>query len=117
VSFYTTIATGAKGAAVTSIGGLPVGKYLAWVTGEANSFLNITAFLDQCKFSPTGTGYAPTSLTVPGTGETFAANAGIVLSSVGSITFSCDVSGPAGNNGVILRGAMSLVRVGTLNGS
>src|SRR5258708_12575893 len=90
-----------RGATIATLG-LPAGKFIVTVTAEAVAYLNATASVNACTFTPAGTGYAPYGINVPGTGATVTATTGIVLKAPGSVTFACNVGGPAGNNGLIL---------------
>jgi len=114
--FYKNIPMQSRGATIATLG-LPAGKFIVTVTAEAVAYLNATASVNGCTFTPAGTGYAPYGINVPGTGATVTATTGIVLNAPGSVTFACNVGGPAGNNGLIIRGSISAVAVTKLNGS
>src|SRR5258706_13995276 len=102
--FYKNIPMQSRGATIATLG-LPAGKFIVTVTAEAVAYLNATASVNGGAFTPAGTGYAPYGINVPGTGATVTATTGIVLSAPGNGTLACNVNGPAGNNGLSIRGS------------
>jgi hypothetical protein len=93
---------------------LPAGKYMVSMTGEGAAFTNATASL-SCSFSPTSKGYLPYGVYLDGSPRTIGAVGGVDLPSGGTVTFSCSAAQPVGKF-VLLRGALSAVRVDALTG-
>ena len=97
---------------------LAAGKYLVSVVGEGLAYTNgptPTATL-TCNFTPEDLtmGYAPVSLKLDDM-RSFSASTGVSLTAAGTVTFSClGRGGPAGSL-VLVRGAMTVTKVGTLN--
>jgi hypothetical protein len=84
------------------------------MTGEGVAGTNAIASL-SCSFSPASKGYVPYGVYLDGNGRTIGAVAGVDLPSAGTVTLSCKAGMPAGKF-VILRGALSAVRVAALTG-
>jgi hypothetical protein len=93
---------------------LPAGKYMVSMTGEGTAFTNATASL-SCSFSPTSKGYLPYGVYLDGSPRTIGAVGGVDLPSSGTVTFSCSAAEPVGKF-VLLRGALSAVRLDSLTG-
>ena len=98
---------------VGTLNNLPAGNYVVSVVGEGSAGTNAMATL-TCSISPTTQSYAPRELVLDGLVKSITAAGGAVLTSPGQITFACSYSGPPGSF-VVLRGAMTAVRVGSLN--
>jgi hypothetical protein len=93
---------------------LPAGKFMVSMTGEGVAGTNAIASL-SCSFSTAIKGYVPYGIYLDGNGRTIGAVAGVDLPSGGTVTLSCKAGMPAGKF-VILRGALSAVRVAALTG-
>ena len=97
---------------------LAAGNYIVSVVGESLAYVNATSVM-TCDFTPAGTGYsamgyAPSGITLDGT-RSFSATTPVSLASAGTVTFSClGRGGPAGSQ-LIVRGAITAIKVGTLN--
>lgn len=94
---------------VGTLASLPIGDYMVSVTGQGITTGGLTSTLN-CSFSPTGTTYTPNLTVTSLVAESFTASGGIVLSSAGSITFSCQSNTHATN----VTGVITAVLVGSL---
>jgi hypothetical protein len=112
-TFYTQSTSANTSFAVSHLT-LPAGRYVVSMTGEGAAFTNATASL-SCSFSPTSKGYVPYGVYLDGSPRTIGAVSGVDLPSGGTVTFSCSAAQPAGKF-VLLRGALSAVRLDSLTG-